>query len=426
MLKLKKYFPSAQAMHTFIILLIGIVLIYGASLFVFNSYTSLIRHRPAPKIIAAEVIRVINVIKEIPPEQQKRILRNIKRGVLRLHISNKGPDAKQALSGLDTNSIHQRVLSNPYNMHIKYPLSNDMWLTITTNLSRPTLLIIQFVLAILLLVVATVVLCAWVVKRLAIPFDNFITAAKRFGNDVNAPPLPETGNENARQAAQAFNEMQGRIRRLIQDRTQMLAAISHDLRTPITRLKLRAESLEPCETTEKIQADLKEMDYMITSILSFARDRMANEAEQNFDLAALVESICDDLQDLGFRVRVDSEIARFPYSGRMNALKRAFTNIIENALKYGDEAEVKLQVVNDQLHIKIKDRGPGIPESELENIFLPFYRVDPSRTPSKPGAGLGLAVARDIIRAHQGDIEMLNHPDGGLLVSVVGFRRKGK
>jgi signal transduction histidine kinase len=217
--------------------------------------------------------------------------------------------------------------------------------------------------------------------------------------------------------------MQDRVRRLLHDRTQMLAAISHDLRTPITRLQLRAEYLQGTNQYDKAIADLKEMENMISSILSFARDHVRSENMERFDLNALLQTLCDDLADVGSHVVYHSELQRMPYFGRIVALKRAINNLIENAVKYGDRAEVSLKQTDKELQIRISDEGPGIPQDQLEKVFAPFYRVDTARSPKKSGTGLGLAVARDIIRAHGGEIRLYNREPHGL-TAVISLPRQ--
>jgi len=262
-------------------------------------------------------------------------------------------------------------------------------------------------------------MCAWAVKRLATPLGLFVNATKRFGVDVDAPPLALQGPPELQEVIVAFNEMQARVKRLLNDRTQMLAAISHDLRTPITRLQLRAEYLEDTNQYDKAIADLNEMENMISSVLSFARDHTQEEAMQRFDLNALLETLCNDMEDLGHDAVYHSDGSRAPYFGRISASRRAFTNLVENAIKYGEKVDVILKKVGDDiLEVKISDSGPGIPESQMEKVFSPFYRVDAARSLQKAGAGLGLAVARDVIRAQGGDIQLSNREPRGLMVQV--------
>lgn len=266
---------------------------------------------------------------------------------------------------------------------------------------------------------AILLLSFWVVRRLTRPLSQVAAAAERLGRDVDAPPLSETGPVEVRMVARAFNSMQERLRRFVEDRTRMLAAISHDLRTPITLLRLRTEFISETEEKTRMRATLDEMEAMIAATLSFARDDAANEPRQTVDLVGLLSSVCYDLADAGLPVSFDSEtIDRLPIDCRSTALKRAVTNLIDNGLKYGQTVEVTLSVSGANIVITVDDTGPGIPEAEQEKVFAPFYRLDPSRNTTTGGVGLGLSVARTVIHAHGGDIRFKNRPENGLRVEV--------
>jgi signal transduction histidine kinase len=262
-------------------------------------------------------------------------------------------------------------------------------------------------------------LSLWAARRLTAPLARFVTAAERLGVDGTAAPLAETGPTELRAATRAINRMQERLSRFVEDRTRMVAAIGHDLRTPLTRLRLRVEFVDDPEIQRRILSDLGEMEAMINATLAFARDDAAHEPRVAADLADLLQSLCDDRSDAG---------AEAPYRGpahltvtcRPVALRRALANLIDNAINYGGRAEVALAALADHptVTITINDDGPGIPEAEQEKVFLPFYRLDPSRSRDTGGTGLGLAVARTIIRGHGGDITLANRPQGGLGVTV--------
>ncbi len=251
-------------------------------------------------------------------------------------------------------------------------------------------------------------------RRAARPLALMEAAAYRLGRDVNAPPVAVSGPREVRAAATAFNEMQARLRRFIDDRTQMVAAISHDLRTPITRLKLRAEFIDDDEQRGKVLSDLAEMEAMIASTLAFARDDAAREMREPLDLAQMLADLADDFG--GTYSGPDGLVITAGPLG----LKRTFANLIGNAVKYGGTARVTLEGKGGgPVRVVIDDDGPGIPETELERVFAPFYRVEASRNRETGGTGLGLAVARSAVRAHGGDITLKNRADGGLRVTVV-------
>jgi signal transduction histidine kinase len=244
-------------------------------------------------------------------------------------------------------------------------------------------------------------------------------AAERLGRDVNARPMDdESGPKEVREAARAFNDMQTRLRRFVQDRTHMLAAISHDLRTPITRMRLRAEFVEDDQQRDKMLADLDEMESMISATMAFARDDVANEAVSQIDLAALVESLCEDMREMGGDVTYEGP-DELSFKGRPFGLKRAVNNLIGNALKYASQCTVKLEQIDQQVIIYVVDNGSGIPDEELDEVFRPFRRVEASRNKETGGVGLGLAVVRSVAHAHGGTATLQNVDNGGLEAKIV-------
>ncbi len=275
-----------------------------------------------------------------------------------------------------------------------------------------------FLAAFLLMTVAAVLLILWAVARLMRPVRLLAEAADRLGRDVNAPPLPEGGPSEVATAARAFNTMAGRIQRFVADRTQMLAAIGHDLRTPITRLRLRAEFMDDDEQRRKMLSDLDEMEQMIAATLAFARDDAAAEPATAIDLAALCRTVADEAADA--RPELAEAIAfdgpeRLTVRARPIALKRAIANLVSNAVAYGGAARLTLAMPEGGVvRLMVEDDGPGIPESELEGVFAPFRRLEASRNRETGGTGLGLTIARNIMRAHGGDVVLANQPGGGL------------
>lgn len=269
-----------------------------------------------------------------------------------------------------------------------------------------------------LLVVGIVAMSIWAIQRLTSPFRVFSDAASRLARDVNATPIPERGPAEVREAARAFNTMQENLQRFIQDRTKMLAAISHDLRTPITRLRLRAECIEDRALRMKCMSDLSEMEEMLAGVLTFAKEDAASEVTTIVDLRAMLQSICDDLNDRGHKISLRSS-ERVPYRCRRLSLRRCFTNILENAVKYGVEATVLLEHGASEVRIVVDDQGPGVPEVLQEEVFQPFFRLEESRSRDSGGCGLGLTVARTIARAHGGDVVIENRSSGGLRATII-------
>lgn len=303
-------------------------------------------------------------------------------------------------------------------LRVSVHLKDGSWLNVLAPLDlgdplwRP-----RFVAPLVIALVLVTLAALLAVRRATRPFATFAQAAERLGVDVSAPPLAETGPREVRQAAQAFNVMQSRITRFVQDRTQMLAAISHDLKTPITRLRLRAEFMEDDDQRTRMLADLEEMEAMIAATLAFARDDAASEPRIRLDLAAMIQGMVEDLDDLGARCSYDGPAA-LVIEARPAALKRALANLIDNAIKYGGCADVTLASGGGNALVTIEDQGPGIPAEARERVFAPFVRLETSRSRDTGGTGLGLAVARAAIRAHGGDIALADRPGGGLRVTV--------
>jgi signal transduction histidine kinase len=246
----------------------------------------------------------------------------------------------------------------------------------------------------------------------------FAGASEAFGRSGDSPPLPESGPREIRLATRAFNLMQERLRRFVRDRTQMLAAMSHDLRTPLTRLRLRAEFLDQDEHRLKILSDIAEMEAMITETLAFARDDAARELRSRERLDKLLSAMCAAQREAGRDVRYEPG-GPIVVELSVVAIRRAIGNLLENAIKYGKRARVLLERIPGHVVITIDDDGPGIPEDLQEHVFQPFQRLETSRNRDTGGVGLGLSVARTIIRGHGGDVSLANRPEGGLRVTLM-------
>ncbi|TVR79988.1 MAG: HAMP domain-containing protein [Rhodospirillales bacterium] len=293
------------------------------------------------------------------------------------------------------------------------------WFNITTRLSDRTkpwptaVLVYTFCVTSLVLAVSV-----WMVGRVTRPLKVLAAAAEGLGRDINREPLNEDGPVEVAQAARALNAMQGRLRRLIDNRTQMLAAISHDLRTPVTLLRLRAEMLPDAGQRERILATLEEMDAMTSALVAFARQSVVeHEVERAVDVAALLDSLCADRADAGQPVScAAAEPAIVPC--RPQELRRALTNIIDNALTYAGSARARVIASPRRVTIAVEDDGPGIPEAQLPTICHPFVRGESSRNRDTGGLGLGLAIAQTIIEGHGGELHLANRPEGGLRVLI--------
>lgn len=257
----------------------------------------------------------------------------------------------------------------------------------------------------------------FMVQRLTRPLQQLTEVAERVGRGESITPIPEEGPVDIQQTIRAFNRMYERLQRYVQDRTRMLAAISHDLRSPITSLRLQVELMKDQEVGGKMLDTLDDMQRMTEATLAFARDEASTEVSRSVDLSALIDSLCQDLADMGMEVKFESP-KKSPYICRPISLKRAIRNLIENAVSYGGWVEVKLRQHDTEFQIEIHDSGPGIPEQDFERVFQPFVRLEESRNKQTGGIGLGMAIARSIVRNHGGDISLANLPGGGLSVTI--------
>ena len=254
-------------------------------------------------------------------------------------------------------------------------------------------------------------------RRMAKPMRDLANAAGRLGRGEAVEDLPEAGPAETRETVRAFNLMRTRLDRYVSDRTAMLAAVSHDLRTPITSLRLHAEFVEDAETRKKILAALDEMQRMTGDALAFIREDTHREETRNVDLHALLDSTAADLAELGHDIAV-ADTGRTLFACRPAALRRALRNLLENAAAYGGRAAARIEREGEEIRVVVEDEGPGIPEADLERVFEPFVRLEASRSRDTGGSGLGLAIARSILRGHGGDIRLDNRADGGLRVTA--------
>ncbi|GIL41394.1 ATP-binding protein [Roseiterribacter gracilis] len=302
---------------------------------------------------------------------------------------------------------------------VHLPLSGGNALTVTINATADpageTANLALFLIGIGLAITA---IAAWSIQRLTRPLTLFSNAAERLGREIDAPPVPERGPSEVRQAAHAFNQMADRLRRFVRDRTTMLAAISHDLRTPITRAKLRAEFVEDEVQQKKLLADLDEMEAMIAATMSFARDDANQEPRQPTDLADMLRHIGDEMRETGKDVTVNVP-AELMTDCRPQAVKRVVCNLVQNAATYGSRAIVTLTADDEQIEVRVEDDGPGIPPEDLERVFAPFVRLEESRNRATGGVGLGLSIARSIARGHGGDLVLANKEPHGLVARLL-------
>lgn len=310
---------------------------------------------------------------------------------------------------------NERVIFAPFKVGVRQP--DGGWRVVQPKPSlRPAAWQVHILLTIALstLIVAPV---AWLfARRLSSPIALFAEAAERLGRDPKAPPLEVTGSREVAAATEAFNRMQERLRRYVEDRTAMVGAIAHDLRTPLTRLRFRIEAA-PDDIRGKLASEIDQMDAMISATLAFVRDTTRAGPRERLELSSLVESILDEAAETGSDARaLPSD--RLVVEGDPVALRRLVGNLVGNALKYGLRVRGRVFAEDGCAIVEIEDDGPGVPAIEIERLFEPFYRGEPSRSRETGGAGLGLAVVRSIARGHGGDVTLHNRAGGGLTARV--------
>ena len=301
-------------------------------------------------------------------------------------------------------------------MQLSIALADGQWLNVGTRFERPPLQwpwasIVSFGITAAIILVSA---CWFLLTRLTGPLLRVSRAADQLGRGEAVDPLPLIGPSEVRGLTQAFNRMQARLTRFVADRTRLLAALGHDLRSPLTAMRVRAEMVDEDETRESLVASIEEMQEMVDATLAFARGMASSEVYETVDLKTYLKQLQADMID-GFTLDTANSIS---VRLRPQSVRRALRNIIENAQRYGGGAEVTFVHDAEYVQIRVSDNGPGVPEAELEQVFEPFFRLEKSRSRETGGTGLGLSIARTIVRAHGGDVALTNRTEGGLLVTV--------
>jgi signal transduction histidine kinase len=322
-------------------------------------------------------------------------------------------DQNQHLAGL-----HGSGVGHPNAYFLSVQLNDGSWVVFTApNRIWGVGPRVRIGIVLVLLIVSIAAVSAVATYQLSSLIKEFTDALRRFGTDPRAAPIPVAGPRELKASIGAFNAMQAQIQKFVDDRTTMLAAISHDLRTPLTKIRLRGEFIEDDEQRARLFRDVDEMQAMVDSALAFFRDDFQSEAATTFDFPEMLRTIADDYIDRGSEIACDC-VEHVPFRGRPFAMKRAFTNLIDNAVKYGRAPELQFCHSGERIIVTIRDSGPGVPLEALDRVFDPFFRVERSRNRTTGGVGLGLTSARAVVRAHGGDISLRNRPTGGLEIEV--------
>jgi len=338
---------------------------------------------------------------------------------VKLNVVDQSIPPPMAGAGPEMVQMHMAMMQGQLSaieMQLAIALADGPWLNVVTRYERPPL---QWPVASILSFVTTaaiilVTVCWFLLTRLTGPLLRVSRAAEKLGRGEDVSPLPAHGPAEVRDLTQTFNRMQDRLTRFVSDRTRLLAALGHDLRSPLTALRVRAEMVDEQETREALVSSIEEMREMVDATLAFARGVATSEPYEPVDLQQFLEKLRTDMLD-GFEL-----VPSAPVQVRLRpqALRRALRNILDNAVRYGGGARVSYGQEDDHAVIRIRDEGPGIPEPELDQVFEPFFRLEKSRSRETGGSGLGLSIARTLLRAHGGDVRLSNHPEGGLLAEV--------
>lgn len=441
---ISRLWPRSLATRTALVLLVGLAIVQMAGLTIHALDRLDVQRLAQARDIAIRVVGIYRSVALTDPDRRTAVIADLHRGPdLQSALSDSPPQVdlpampiqEQRLLRINMNLVplgapqlrwRELVIYGGHGWHravIGMRLPDGEWVNVTAELKplrpwhSPT-----FLAAFVLMTVAAALLTLWAVRRLIAPVRALADAAEALGRDVNAAPLPEGGPTEVAVAAVAFNTMAGRIRRFVQDRTELLTAIGHDLRTPITRLKLRAEFVDDEELRAKILTDLEELEAMVSATLAFGRDARTTEPVSPLDLAELLRTILDETgdanPDLQDKLHYEGP-AHLTVRARSLALKRVLVNLVTNAVNYGGSASVRLSADGEHMVVvEIEDDGPGIPPTELDQVFEPFHRGEPSRNRETGGVGLGLPIARNIMRAHGGDVTLANRPAGGARATV--------
>ncbi len=429
-----RLWPRSLAARTAVVLLVGLAIVQVAGLTIHALDRIDLQRLAQARDVAVRVVSTYRMVMTTAPERRGEVASQLRRlPGLTAELTSEPPEAAlangvpfgQRIIRANINSVplmgvphwrELRIATEPdRHVLIAMHLPDGDWLNLMVPIEPPRAWHSPtFLAAFLLMTVAAAGLTLWAVRRLTAPVRTLAAAAEALGRDVNAPPLPEDGPSEVATAAVAFNTMAARIRRFVDDRTALLTAIGHDLRTPITRLRLRAEFVDDDEQRGKMLADLEELEAMVSATLAFGRDASTAEPVASLDLAELLRTVLDETGDI--RPDLAEQLAyhgppHLTVRARPFALKRALTNLVSNAVIYGGCAHVCLNPPADgTVVIEVEDDGPGIPPGDLERVFEPFYRGEPSRNRETGGVGLGLPIARNILRAHGGDVALANRP----------------
>jgi signal transduction histidine kinase len=435
---------DSLAVQTMLVVMLGIGAMHVASLWTYQRALIAETELASEARLADRLLAIKRTVMRADPAEREAVAHDMSGGAIEAHWSRTDFAVQGAAASENWKSLGEHLVrlapelgadglvigassqgvQDPHLAVISMRLPDQSWVNVSllSWSPRPTD-IHGTLLSTSLMAVGALVIALLLVRSQTRPLSTFVKAAERIAHVRGVKPVEEEGPREVRALATAFNDMQRRITRLIDDRTHALAAVSHDLKTPITRLRFRAEEMKDASLRAAVASDLDEMERMIDQTLAYLKEERGDEEVKPVDLVAILETVTDDVTDQGGEARLQGSGAAI-VSGRRLALKRAFANLIGNAVKYGRRAETRVEDGPDQVRVTISDEGPGMAVEDRERALQPFVRLEPSRNSETGGFGLGLTIADAVIRGHGGSLQLSNGAQRGLVVSVVLPKRQ--
>ncbi len=425
---------DSLAARTAIVAVIGIVAVHAVSLWTYQHAMERERHAAHTVRLAEQLVAVKRALALVPPAERESVAHDLSGGAIDAHWSEDpiaAPNrttrpADQSLADevyallpeLAPGDVVIGVGADPHLALASLRLPDGSWANVRLFASPPQVdgshgSVLSTSLMALGVLLISLAIAAWLTR----PLRSMAAAVSQARPHPPFAPLKEDGPNEVRELAHAFNGMQARIADLIGRRTQALAAVSHDLRTPMTRLRFRAEDVADPELRAALVSDISEMEQMVEATLSYLRGEAADEPARPIDLVPLLETIVNDARDQGRDASLDAPQS-LVLTGRLIALKRAVTNLVENAIAYGGCAHLSLKAEDGQAVLTVRDEGPGIPDEQLDMVLEPFVRLESSRSRATGGVGLGLTIARTAVLNHRGSLALANRPEGVLAVTI--------
>lgn len=456
---MRRLFPTSLRAQLLLLILAALVVAQGLSLWLFVDERSLAVRAALGQEAAGRAANVARLLEEAPMDLRPSILRAANSPLVRFsldgaatvaatsHSNERSAQFIQSLVGADPapevrvavrqvapsaapptgvpermmlmHQAMQNMSVTPVSMQISIAISSGEWLNVVTRFNRPPNQLAWTTAASFAVTALLIAAALWLaLGRLILPIRRLADASDSLGRGEDVAELELTGPEELRRLTAAFNRMQTRLRRFVEDRTRLLGALGHDLRSPLTALRVRAEMVDDPETRERLVSTIEEMQEMVSATLSFARGMATTEPVKTVELRGLVADLVAEHAETGGAVTLAPEGADGVVRIRPLAMRRALRNLIENALRYGNLAQVAIERDAGAVHVIVRDTGPGIPAADLEKVFDPFVRLEVSRSRETGGTGLGLSIVRTIVHAHGGEVTLSNADDGGLVARV--------